>query len=210
VVSAVQWVSTGNHNYTGFFNGVRRLLVCSAVQCSDLNLVSHGSSTLAGHWVHAHVSPAQADLGRIRTEHGPRYPTQLVPVMCVGCWDVQECERVSGKFLRNKLPSAHVFAMYQLGGTLTQTFYDVQCTSVMLMTMMVLMIMVCGGWTTLAARAGQNSSNFFEHDLTNHVPELGTASPVALRLLRTALAAASNYPAMGTPPSLFLCAFVRG
>jgi hypothetical protein len=36
VVSAVQWVSTGKHNYTGLFTGVRRLLACS----SDLNLLS--------------------------------------------------------------------------------------------------------------------------------------------------------------------------
>lgn len=44
--------------------------------------------------------------------------------------------------------------------------------------------------------SGQSSFNFFEHDFTNHVPELGTSASVVLRLARSAFAAASEWPTM--------------
>lgn len=43
---------------------------------------------------------------------------------------------------------------------------------------------------------GQSSFNFFEHDLTNHVPDLGTSAPFKLRVIRETFAAASNWPTM--------------
>jgi len=43
---------------------------------------------------------------------------------------------------------------------------------------------------------GQSSFNFFEHDLTNHVPTLGPNAPIALKLLAKKFATASAWPSM--------------
>jgi len=41
---------------------------------------------------------------------------------------------------------------------------------------------------------GQSSWNFFAHDGTNHVPELGTNAPYALKLIRDKFSSASHWP----------------
>jgi len=43
---------------------------------------------------------------------------------------------------------------------------------------------------------GQDSWNFFKHDLTNHVPDLSANSGIILEKLRARFAEASNYPVM--------------
>ncbi len=43
---------------------------------------------------------------------------------------------------------------------------------------------------------GQQSFNFFAHDLTNHVPELGPSAPFKLKQLRNSFKAASDWPTM--------------
>uniref|UniRef100_A0A6B2LB55 Catalase core domain-containing protein n=1 Tax=Arcella intermedia TaxID=1963864 RepID=A0A6B2LB55_9EUKA len=43
---------------------------------------------------------------------------------------------------------------------------------------------------------GQSSWNFFEHDLTNHVPDLGTDAGFVLEQIRSTFAKGSNYPVM--------------
>jgi hypothetical protein len=115
--------------------------------------------------------------------------------------DLILCERHAGiaiKFLRNKLPSAHIIAMFQLGGTVLDPS---QSAALHMRSMVILMIMV---WAD-GGRAGQSNANFFEHDLTNHVPDLGTDASVALQIVRSTFAAASNWPTMRTPPSLSPC-----
>jgi hypothetical protein len=48
----------------------------------------------------------------------------------------------------------------------------------------------------LYALGGQPSFNFFEHDLTNHVPDLGTDASYVLRKVRDIFAQASAWPTM--------------
>jgi len=43
---------------------------------------------------------------------------------------------------------------------------------------------------------GQDSWNFFKHDLTNHVPDLSSSSSYILREVRSVFAAASDWPTM--------------
>jgi len=43
---------------------------------------------------------------------------------------------------------------------------------------------------------GQDSWNFFKHDLTNHVPDISTASSFILRQVRAAFMTASDWPTM--------------
>jgi len=65
---------------------------------------------------------------------------------------------ISLKCLRTGVPSANLFAMYNL--------------------------------------EGQDSWNFFKHDLTNHVPDLSTATDLVLRELRQKFSEASQWPVM--------------
>jgi len=43
---------------------------------------------------------------------------------------------------------------------------------------------------------GQTSFNLFEHDLTNHVPNLGSNAPLILKALKAKFMQASNYPTL--------------
>lgn len=43
---------------------------------------------------------------------------------------------------------------------------------------------------------GQDSWNFFKHDLTNHVPDVGASAGIIIAGLRSVFAKASNYPVM--------------
>lgn len=43
---------------------------------------------------------------------------------------------------------------------------------------------------------GQSSFNMFEHDLTNHVPNLGDSAPLALKAIAAKFKTASQWPTM--------------
>jgi len=111
VIAKAQWISTGNHTYTGIFKG------------------SNACFLRASHAKKPIPSPANTVPG------------------------------ISMKFLRDNVPSANLFAMYSL--------------------------------------EGQTSFNFFEHDLTNHVPDLNEdAIDFALKQLKKAFMKASKWPTM--------------
>jgi len=53
-----------------------------------------------------------------------------------------------------------------------------------------------GNMFAMYSLQGQDSWNFFKHDLTNHVPDLSSNAPFILQELRNVFAAASNWPVM--------------
>ncbi|KAL6052660.1 hypothetical protein QOT17_018455 [Balamuthia mandrillaris] len=49
-------------------------------------------------------------------------------------------------------------------------------------------------FVAMFALTGQNCTNFFEHDFTNHVPDLGKNAPFQFRAIKAAFAKASKWP----------------